>query len=138
MVLTVDNRPRVVPGFEHRLDRQPKLVVRILRKVSAGLLLDDRLILFDNLFHQVRTEQVVVAQAVLVLVPGKHLLEPVVSDPQYDIAEHLDKTAVAIQGEALVPGEGSQAARRLVVQTEVEHRIHHPGHGDLGPGAHGN
>ena len=62
--LPVEDRPGVVPGIEHRLDRQPELIGRVLGKIGAGLLLDDRLVLLDDLLEQIRRQQVVVAQSV--------------------------------------------------------------------------
>ena len=56
------------------------------------------------------------------------LLEAVVIDAEYDAAEHLDEAAIAVPGEAAVARCRFQSAHRLVVQAEVEHRIHHAGH----------
>ena len=45
-----------------------------------------------------------------------------------DVAVHLDEPAVAIPGEALVVGGLDQRQHGLVVQAEVQNRVHHAGH----------
>ena len=51
---------------------------------------------------------------------------------QHDFAEHLDEAAIGVIGEAFVTGQRDQALHGLVVDTEVQHGIHHAGHGELG------
>ncbi len=58
------------------------------------------------------------------------LLEYLALDVEHHVAEHRDEASVAIPGEARVAGAGGQALDRLVVETEVEHGLHHAGHGD--------
>lgn len=55
-------------------------------------------------------------------------LEAPAVDAEHDLAEHGDEAAVAVEGEALVAGGGGQPFRRLVVEPEVEDRIHHARH----------
>ena len=53
-------------------------------------------------------------------------------------SEHLDQAAVRIEDKAVVPGEFDHRFGRFVVQSDIEHRIHHAGHGKLraGPAGH--
>ncbi len=64
------------------------------------------------------------------------VLEAVRTDPVDDLAEHLDQPAVGVVGEARVLRARGQALDRLVVEPEVEDRVHHPRHRDRRAGAH--
>ena len=55
-----------------------------------------------------------------------------------DLPVHQDQPAVRVVREALVPGSLGEPADGLVVQAEVEDRVHHPGHRDRRPGADGD
>ena len=58
------------------------------------------------------------------------------STPSDHVAEHLHEAAVGVVGEARVAARVGQALDRLVVQAEVEDRVHHAGHRDRGARAH--
>jgi len=60
------------------------------------------------------------------------VLELVLFDAHHHVAEHLDETAVRVPGEALVPGHPDESVYGLIVQPEVQDRVHHAGHGELG------
>ena len=66
----------------------------------------------------------------------EQILEVEVIDAQHDIGVHLDEAAVAVVGEARVAGLGGEALDRHVVEAEVEHRVHHAGHGGPRAGTH--
>ena len=51
------------------------------------------------------------------------------------LAEHLDQPPVAVPGELLVSGRAREAQYGLVVEPDVEDRVHHPGHRDRRAGA---
>jgi hypothetical protein len=53
-----------------------------------------------------------------------------------DIAVHLDQPPIRVVGETGVPGRAREALDGLVVQPEIQDRVHHPGHRDCGSGAH--
>ena len=55
---------------------------------------------------------------------------------EHDAPVHGDEAAVGVVGEPLVVGLAGQALHRLVVEAQVEDGVHHPGHGELGPGPH--
>ncbi len=53
-------------------------------------------------------------------------------DAEHGGAEHLQQPSVGVVGEPLVAaGQGREAVHRLVVEADVEHRLHHPGHREL-------
>ena len=54
------------------------------------------------------------------------------------IAVHLHESTVTVPGEAFVTGFFDQAAEARFIETDVENRVHHAGHGDAGPGAAGD
>ena len=51
------------------------------------------------------------------------------------VAEHVDEAAVAVPARALVAGFLDEAEHRLVVEAEVEDRVHHARHRGGGAGA---
>ena len=62
-------------------------------------------------------------------------LEAVVFDAEDDRAVHLDEPAIAVPCEAGVAAGLFEALDGVVVKAEVEHGVHHAGHGDAGAGA---
>ena len=56
-------------------------------------------------------------------------------DGQHHVPEHRDEAAVAVPGEALVPGLLRQPLHRLIVQAEVEDGVHHARHRTRAPRA---
>ncbi len=59
-------------------------------------------------------------------------------DIEDDVAEHLDEAAVGVIGEARVLGALGQSLDALIVEAEVQNRVHHAGHGKLCARAHGD
>jgi hypothetical protein len=53
-----------------------------------------------------------------------------------DAAVHRDEPPVRVVGEALVARRRGETLDALVVETEVEDRVHHPWHRELRPRAH--
>ena len=128
----------VHPGAEHGADGAPELLLRLLREGLAELLLDQRLVARKDRLP-VRGRHVGVegiALAVLVLV--EDLLEMVVLDVEHHVGIHGDEAAVGIVGEALVARALGERLDGDVVEAEIEHRVHHAGHGGAGAGADGN
>ena len=71
---------------------------------------------------------------------ARRIIKPVgeglVVDAEHRGAEHLQQPAVGVGGEPLVTALARQALDGLVVEADVEDRLHHPGHRELGAGAH--
>jgi hypothetical protein len=59
-------------------------------------------------------------------------------DTAHHLSVHLDQPPVRVVREARVAGPLGEPADGLVVQAEVEDRVHHPGHRDRGARAHGD
>ena len=68
----------------------------------------------------------------------QRVLELMMLDAEHDGRIHFDEAAVAVPGEALVAGIAGQRFDGLVVEAEIEHRVHHAGHGGAGARAHGD
>ncbi len=94
----------VHPGAEHRADRAPQLLLRVLRERLAVLLLDPLLVAGDELDPVVGGEIGVERVAVPVLVVVENFLEVVVVDAEHHVGIHRDEAAVGIVGEAPVAG----------------------------------
>ena len=60
------------------------------------------------------------------------VVEALAADLHHDPPEHLDEAPVGVPPEPLVAGQGDEALQGLFVQPEVEDRVHHPGHRELG------
>ena len=69
---------------------------------------------------------------------GEDLLVALARDAADDVAEHLDEAPVGVPREALVARVRGETQHRLVVETEVEDRLEHPGHRVARAGAHGH
>ena len=136
LAVAVVVRALAEPGREDRLDREVELLVRVGREVAPGVRLDDGLELLDERLEVV-DGQVGVAGvlAVGVLAGLEGLVEALGLHVHDDPAEHLDEAPVGVPAEALVAGELDEPGERLLVEPEVEDRVHHPGHRELRAGA---
>ena len=130
--------PRNHPGIEHRADRAPELVLRLLREVRAVLVADDLLVDADEMLPVVGLQLGVEVEALLFLVMLQRLLEGVMLHAEDDVRVHRDEAAVGIVGKALVVGVLRHRLDGGVVQAEIEHRIHHARHRGAGAGADGD
>ena len=66
----------------------------------------------------------------------EHFFERCLLDLQHDVAEHLDQAAIGIVGEARIVAALGQRLNALVVQAEIQNRVHHARHGKLRARAH--
>ena len=69
---------------------------------------------------------------------GNGIFEQVAVEAHNHVREHLDETAVAVPREAGVVGVLDKAMHRLVVEAEVQNRVHHAGHRHGGAGTNRN
>ena len=93
-----------------------------------ALLADDLLETADDRLPVLRSEIGVEHGAAVELVVLQQLLEVVVWDPQHHLAIHLNKPAIAVVRETFVAAPGRQPDNCTVIEAEVQHRVHHPGH----------
>ncbi len=61
----------------------------------------------------------------------ERVLEQLALDAHHRLAEHLDQPTVGVEREPLVVGLLGQTQDRLVVEPDVQDRVHHPGHREL-------
>ena len=131
----VDLGARVLPRLEDGAHGPAELVTCVLRERPARLARVDLLVGLDEAGQVLCRKVDVLRRAALVLQLRQRVLEQVPVDPLDDLAVHLDQAAVRVVREARVAGALGQAVRRVVVQAEVEDRVHHPGHRDRRSGA---
>ena len=134
LLAPVQDGPVGVPGVEDRVDREVHLLPRVLREVAAGLVADDVLERLDQALQVARVQVQVVGGALGLLGLVDRVLELLAVDVEHGLAEHLDQPPVGVPGEPLAAGLLGQPVHRLIGQADVEHGLHHPRHGELGPG----
>ncbi len=124
-----------VPRLEDRLDRRPQLHDRVRWELVAGRVL----IYGQEPGHELakfRGLQLGVGLDPRVLLRfAQGVLELFAIDAHHRLPEHLDEAAPGVERKALVLGQCRQALGRFFVEAEVEDRVHHAGHRELGPGA---
>ena len=132
----IGDRAGPVPAAEHGLDGPLQLLFRRLGEGLARLLLDDRLVALAQLLELRGRDVGVGADRGAELGLVELVVEGLGLQAEHDAPVHGDEAAVAVVGEALVGGGLGQPLDALVVQAEVEDRVHHPGHRELRPRAH--
>ena len=135
LVVAVVDGALAEPAREDGLDRQVELLVRVAREVPAGVLADDALEGLGERPEVVGVEVGVLLGAAGVLGGLERGVEALALHVHDDPPEHLDEASVGIPAEALVAGQRDEPMQGLLVEAEVEDRVHHPGHGELRPGA---
>ena len=110
--------------------------MRVLRERLAGVPLHDLLVRANEVAQQVGRDLRVVRGVRQLLGRLERLLELLGRDVEHDAPVHRDEAAVRVVREPLVARLLGQALDRVVVEAEVEDRVHHPRHGELGAGAH--
>jgi len=132
--LAVLDRALAVPAAEHGVDGGEQLLERILREGLLDLLHVDLLVDLAQFLELVGRQVGVFLRAVLLLQLGHRHFEIMVRQAgrrAHDhVAEHVDEAAVAVPARARVARAFDEAEHRLVVEAEVEDRVHHARHGD--------
>ena len=138
LAVAVGDGAGAVPAAEHGLDGAAQLLGRLLGEGLAGVALDDLLVRIDEVAQQLGRHLGVRGGAGQLLGGVEERVELLAGQLQHDAGVHGDEAPVGVEGEALVPGLLGQALHGLVVEAEVEDRVHHAGHGELGTRAHGH
>ena len=134
--------PVVGPAPEHGRDRAPELLHRVVRKVLAGALPDGRLERDDGLLEIVRVEAGILPDAPALLHRLEDLREGVAIvlvlwlAAEHYVAVHGHEAPVTIVGESRIAGGRDDSLHRVVVQPQVEDRVHHAGHAGAGARTH--
>ena len=131
----VDLGPLRLPAAEHGADRAPQLVVDILRERLAPELYDQILIFADQCFPMLRLHLGIGEKAIVFLDNFQRFFECIMIQLEHHVGIHLDEAAIAVPGETLVAGGIGQTFHGFVVQTEIEHGVHHARHRGAGTGA---
>ena len=144
VLAAIDNRAVVHPRTEHCPHRAPELFHRVLRERLAGALLDQVVESADEFLQLLGGQVGVFFRADFLLEVVHHFVERLVVVPadflyaHDDIAVHLHEAAIAIPRPARVARLAPEHFHRLVVETEVQNRVHHAGHRLACAGADGN
>ena len=129
VVPSVYVRARIVPGTEDRLDRLDQLFLRIIRKVFPELFPVLRLERIRQLVQIVRIQLDVLRHALSGLHLVDQLLKVLLADFHDDIREHLDESSVAVPCPSGIPAFLRKDAYNVLVQSQVQDRVHHARHG---------
>ena len=65
----------------------------------------------------------------------QHIFKGFIRHAQHHRTEHLDQAAVGVIHEAFVFGQRDHCFSRLVIQADIQNRVHHAGHGIFSAGA---
>ena len=131
-------RPIAAPRTEHRADRAPQLFVRVLRERTAQCLLHNGHVASNQFPQIIRIKPGILGDALVFLGDFQRVFKGIVIEFQHHIAIHLDETAIAVPRKPRVATSGGEAFHGLIVQAEVEHRIHHARHRHARAGANGD
>ena len=124
-----------LPRSEHRADCAPELVMDVLREGLAPFLFDQSLIFGDQVLEIAGSQLGIEGEAVIFLGDLQCFLERAMVQFEHHVGVHLDEAAIAVPGEAFIAGLCRQPRDRLVVQAEVEDRVHHSRHRHARAGA---
>ena len=91
-----------------------------------------------HLLEHVRRHLRIARRAALFLAGVERALKFVQSQAEHHVAKHLQEPAVAVPCKPRILRRVGQPLYRRVVQTEVQHRIHHARHRHRRTGAHGH
>ena len=120
------------PGAENGANGTPELLARIGREITAQLAGSSGLVLTHNADPVIRAQLGVEGVVIIVLEAVENVLEDGVIHAQDNVGIHLDEAAITVIGEAAIARELGQPLGGFVIQTQIEHRIHHARHRGAG------
>ena len=129
-----------VPALEHGENRSPELAHCVVRKLFAENLFD-RFLEIRAQFFQIRHSQIGIGFVFLCLFESFQLLIQKFADSlsvlrfdsfglfHHHVGIHHDETAVGVVDEPFIFGLFNQSGNGFGGETDVQHGLHHPGHG---------
>jgi hypothetical protein len=129
-------RARVVPRPEHGVARQAHCSSESVGNDLPDAVHHQLLELADDVLPVLGRHLRVELIAFFGLDLAQALFEVVLGNIEHHVAEHLDEAAVGVVGEARVAGPLGQTLDGLVVEAQVEDRVHHARHRELRAGTH--
>ena len=142
VALAIDDGAFVLPRTEHRADGAPELLVDVLRKFFLLAGLDEALVALDEFLQIIGAEFGVLRLVQVVFETVHQRIERIVrflrrrGYTHHHAAVHLDEATVAVVREAWIRSALGEPLYGLVIQAEVQNRIHHAGHRFACAGAH--
>ena len=116
------------PRFKHRANRAPQLFFGVLRKSLSRILLKVFLVLAHQLAPTLGRNLRIVFHSQAILHRPQARFEVFLGQPDHHARIHLHESPVRIIGKAPVLRRPRQALHRLIVQSQIQDRFHHPGH----------
>ena len=138
MQAPIRHRALVHPTAKHRANRAPKLRFGILREGPAGHLGDHFLVAIHHAMPFGCGEFSIFVLPGVELHMLDNFLKAMMINVEHDRPIHLDEAPIGIPGKTRITGSQDQAFNRLVIQAQVQHRIHHARHGNPRAGTHRN
>jgi hypothetical protein len=117
-------------------DRAAQLLQRVLREGLAGVGLDDLLVQLAQILQRLGGQLGVALHARRLLRLFEWMFEVLAVDAEHDPSVHRDEPAVAVVREPLVRRDSGETLHALIVEAEVEDRVHHARHRELGSRPH--
>ena len=143
VLLAVDAGALIHPAAKDGLDGKAQLELRIVREdglavddlelgiqVGLDVLGENALKGLDELLQVLGRKLGIDANAGDQARLGQGVLEQVCVNTHNDVGKHLDKASVAIPGKTRVLRLGDETLNGIVVEAQVEDRVHHAGHGE--------
>ncbi len=128
----------VLPTAEDGVASLNELFDRLLREVLAGLFLHQLPVLGDDLLEGSGLQFVVELDLGALFDAVKDVLKLLLGNIENDVTEHLDEAAIGIISKAGIIAALGERFNGLVIEAQIQNRVHHAGHGELGAGANGD
>ena len=144
VLLTIKNCSLIHPRSENGLDCTFKLLHWLVGERFACPLLDELLVSLDQFLKMSGGQVGIFRDPYFVLQTVHDFFERFVVvfvlllDTHHNVAVHLDESAVGVPSEAWVVGRCCKPFGGRIVESKVQNRIHHTGHGVTSAGTNGN